>query len=458
VAAMTPIGEEGVTATDGGGPGDPTAGPQAGSPAQEGSVDAVEAEATGAGSQEAGAGTAESASLPNAKKKRKVALLMAYVGHGYAGMQRNPGVRTIEEDLFRAIHKAGGISHANSDEAGFSKIHWMRAARTDKGVSAVGQVVSLRMVLEDPDILAKINAELPAQVRVFGFGRATHGFDARKHCDKRRYEYILPAWAFDPALVPPSSLLGEEDGEAVPLLETEEDGEASTALGDDEDAPAAGGDAAGDPGDAPPGTGGGVTPSVEADGALAASTGVSQPEDTGFIFDAACAARMTSILSAFEGTHNFHNFTVRVAASAPNARRYILSFRCLGAFDIGGKPWVRLVVVGQSFMLHQIRKMVGLAMAIYRGAAPADAISLALHTRIGLSGPMAPELGLFLDECYYDSYNTQFGKLHGEIHLSDFQSHVDAFKAAQLYPHIAAQDEKEGVNAVWFTTLTDRYY
>lgn len=41
---------------------------------------------------------------------------------------------------------------------------------------------------------------------------------------------------------------------------------------------------------------------------------------------------------------------------------------------------------------------------------------------------MAPELGLFLDECYYDSYNTQFGKLHGEIHLSDFQSHVDAFK------------------------------
>lgn len=40
----------------------------------------------------------------------------------------------------QAIRAAGGISEANSDEKGFMKIHWMRAARTDKGVSAVGQV------------------------------------------------------------------------------------------------------------------------------------------------------------------------------------------------------------------------------------------------------------------------------------------------------------------------------
>lgn len=101
----------------------------------------------------------------NPKKKRKVAVLMAYVGHGYAGMQRNPGVKTIEDDLFRAIAAAGGISEANADDAGFSKIHWMRAARTDKGVSAVGQVVSLRMVLEDADVQDKINAQLPSQAR-----------------------------------------------------------------------------------------------------------------------------------------------------------------------------------------------------------------------------------------------------------------------------------------------------
>eukprot|EP00878_Enallax_costatus_P040999 GHUV01047430.1.p1 GENE.GHUV01047430.1~~GHUV01047430.1.p1 ORF type:complete len:176 (+),score=54.05 GHUV01047430.1:683-1210(+) len=36
------------------------------------------------------------------------------------------------------------------------------------------------------------------QIRVFGVQRTTDGFDARKYCDKRKYEYILPAWVFDP--------------------------------------------------------------------------------------------------------------------------------------------------------------------------------------------------------------------------------------------------------------------
>jgi hypothetical protein len=46
-------------------------------------------------------------------KKRKVVVMLGYVGAGYQGMQRNPGARTIEDELERAFHAAGGISEDN---------------------------------------------------------------------------------------------------------------------------------------------------------------------------------------------------------------------------------------------------------------------------------------------------------------------------------------------------------
>ena len=52
-------------------------------------------------------------------KKRKVVVLFGYVGAGYQGMQRNPGARTIEDELERALHAAGGISDENMGD--FSK-------------------------------------------------------------------------------------------------------------------------------------------------------------------------------------------------------------------------------------------------------------------------------------------------------------------------------------------------
>ena len=58
----------------------------------------------------------------NPMKKRKVAMFLAYVGHGYQGMQRNPGARTIEDELFKALHAAGAISDANADDKGFMKV------------------------------------------------------------------------------------------------------------------------------------------------------------------------------------------------------------------------------------------------------------------------------------------------------------------------------------------------
>ncbi len=40
------------------------------------------------------------------------------------------------------------------------------------------------------------------------------------------------------------------------------------------------------------------------------------------------------MLCAFEGTHAFHNFTLKVGPADPAVKRYILSFQCAGTMQL----------------------------------------------------------------------------------------------------------------------------
>lgn len=76
-------------------------------------------------------------------KRKKSLVLLGYCGVNYTGMQRNPDVPTIEEELLKAMLKTGWIS-----EEGYKtpqQAFFQRAARTDKGVSAARQVVSVKL-------------------------------------------------------------------------------------------------------------------------------------------------------------------------------------------------------------------------------------------------------------------------------------------------------------------------
>lgn len=76
-------------------------------------------------------------------KKRKYCLLIGYAGANYFGMQRNPAVNTIEEVLLTAMHKQKWINDEGFNQPQMA--HFQRAARTDKGVSAARQCVSMKL-------------------------------------------------------------------------------------------------------------------------------------------------------------------------------------------------------------------------------------------------------------------------------------------------------------------------
>lgn len=60
--------------------------------------------------------------VANNYRKRKVALMFGYVGKGYNGMQRNPGVWTIEDEMEKGLSAAGVI--APEDVGDFSKARY----------------------------------------------------------------------------------------------------------------------------------------------------------------------------------------------------------------------------------------------------------------------------------------------------------------------------------------------
>ncbi|KAJ3487379.1 hypothetical protein NLG97_g6426 [Lecanicillium saksenae] len=140
------------------------------------------------------------------RPKRKVAVMIGYSGTGYKGMQVNGDEPTIERDLFQAFIKAGAISKANADDPRKSSL--ARCARTDKGVHAAGNVISLKLIIEDEDIVDKINEALPEQIRIWGIQRTNNSFNCYQYCDSRFYEYLLPSYCLLPPH--PQTFLGQK--------------------------------------------------------------------------------------------------------------------------------------------------------------------------------------------------------------------------------------------------------
>jgi tRNA pseudouridine38-40 synthase len=81
----------------------------------------------------------------------------------------------------------------------------------------------------------------------------------------------------------------------------------------------------------------------------------------------------------------------------PSSRRFITEFEMGVPFERDGLELAIIKVKGQSFMLHQIRKMIGMAIAVVRGHVSPNLMDEAWkEDKIDI--PRAPGLGLMLEE------------------------------------------------------------
>nr|CCA24877.1 tRNA pseudouridine synthase putative [Albugo laibachii Nc14] len=357
-------------------------------------------------------------------RKRRYGFWVAYCGEKYSGMQLNEGVATIEAELERALFQAGGISDANY---GFlQKIGWSRAARTDKGVHAAGQLVTAKLSFDSKSsedrngeqikgFIEKINASLPSDIRVMDMVTVTKNFNAKLSCDYRTYEYLIPTFVF-------AGRQRKDHKDPVKVTQAEEIVPKTTDLHLD----------------------------VNHQQAYRMST--EQYDD------------LNRILAKFEGSHTFHNFTSKLLPTSPKCQRYIVSFKADQPFVPSNSAfeWIRLRVKGQSFLLHQIRKMIGTAVDLCAGAAESNVIErVMLLDKMDL--PKAPSVGLYLSEAHFEKYNLKLGQTSGQ----DNQAHpnlkltskdtvvdaVEAFKQTHIFPHIFEQESTQRTYGTWLETL-----
>jgi len=114
--------------------------------------------------------------------KRSLKITVAYDGTGYAGWQVQPDAKTIQGTLEDAWARVTG-----------ERIRLTASGRTDAGVHALGQVVSLQTAthLDNDSLQRALCAILPDDIAVLSVEDAVDDFHAIRNAVSKRYRYRI---------------------------------------------------------------------------------------------------------------------------------------------------------------------------------------------------------------------------------------------------------------------------
>ena len=113
---------------------------------------------------------------------RNIKLTISYDGVNYNGWQNQPGKRTIEGELQRAVSELTGV---------LTKVNG--ASRTDAGVSALGQAANFTIDSPIPteNFVKAINHRLPRDIVVTEAVEVDRDFDASGSAKSKLYRYTI---------------------------------------------------------------------------------------------------------------------------------------------------------------------------------------------------------------------------------------------------------------------------
>jgi tRNA pseudouridine38-40 synthase len=272
---------------------------------------------------------------------------------------------------------------------------YTRAARTDKGVSAACQVITLNCTeglctqkvkdkggnestVAPEETLTYLNTMVPSEdIRVLHVTQCDHDFDARRHCERRIYEYLMPLSAFQ---CPDGSAM-----EVGPLRKS-----------------------------------------------------------------------LKRVLAKFRGTHCWRNFTRKSNPVLADNQLQRHVFRAsvgevVSATDADGvtSSFLCISLSGEGFLYHMCRKIAGLAYAVAAGLVPEEAIDEALKgseehgQRIV---PTAPGHLLYLAECSYSKYEC---KHHVSFHQAETCRTMMGDWRKKIQEHVIGLDRTASIFEKW---------